>query len=184
MDESSTRQKMEQVLAHLVSDIATIRTGRASPSLVENLEVAVYGGQQKLRILELASITTSDAQTIIIDPWDKSIIGEIKKGIEAANVGMNPAIDGEIIRISMPPLTTEDREKYVKLLSGKLEEARVEVRKVRAETMHVIKKAYEDKAITEDQKFAQEKKLQELTDEFTKKIEEVGGKKKEELLQM
>lgn len=184
MDESSTRQKMEQALAHLVSDIATIRTGRASPSLVENLEVAVYGGQQRLRILELASITTSDPQTIVIDPWDKSVIGEIKKGIEAANVGMNPVIDGEIIRISMPPLTTEDREKYVKLLSGKLEEARIEIRKVRAETMHAIKKGYEDKTITEDQKFAQEKILQGLTDDFVKKIDEAGENKKKELLQI
>ncbi len=84
----------------------------------------------------------------------------------------------------MPPLTTEDREKYVKLLSGKLEEARIEIRKVRAETMHVIKKAYEDKGITEDQKFAQEKILQGFTDDFVKKIDEAGESKKKELLQM
>lgn len=184
MDETSVSSKMQAILNNLISGIATIRTGRVTPSLVENLEVGVYGGQQRLKILELASITISDPQTIVIDPWDKSIIGEIKKGIEAANVGMNPIIDGEIIRISMPPLTTEDREKYVKLLSGKLEEERVEIRKIRAETMHVIKKGYEDKELTEDQKFAQEKKLQELTDEFIKKIEEKANMKKKELLQL
>src|SRR5438128_597856 len=133
MDESSVRAKMQKALDNLVADIATIRTGRAAPSLVENLAVPVYGGAQKLRILELASISTSDPQTLVIDPWDKSIIGEIKKGIEAANIGMNPAIDGEIIRISMPPLTTEDREKYVKLLSTKLEEGKIVLRQIRSE---------------------------------------------------
>lgn len=182
MNESQISQKMQQVLSRLVSETATIRTGRASPSLLENLQVAVYGGQQKLKILEIASITAPDPQTIVVSPWDKSIIGEIKKGIEAANIGMNPVIDGEIIRIAFPPLTTEDREKYVKLLSGKLEEARVEIRKVRAEAMHSIKRGYEDKEITEDEKFGQEKKLQELTDEFIQKIDEVGEKKKNELL--
>lgn len=194
MDESSVRAKMQKALDSLVTDISTIRTGRAAPSLVENLLVAVYGGQQKLRILEVASISTPDPQTLVIDPWDKSIIGEIKKGIEAANIGMNPAIstkggpasggDGEIIRISMPPLTTEDREKYVKLLSTKLEQGKIVIRQIRGEAMHNTKKAYEDKTITEDQKFAQEKKTQEMTDEFTKKIEEIGERKKQELLQI
>lgn len=184
MDESSVRAKMQKALDTLVTDISTIRTGRAAPSLVENLVIAVYGGAQKLRILEVASISTSDPQTLVIDPWDKSIIGEIKKGIEAANVGMNPAIDGEILRISMPPLTTEDREKYVKLLSTKLEQGKIAIRMARAEGMQNAKKAYEDKTITEDQKFAQEKKTQELTDEFIKKIEEAGEKKKQELLQL
>jgi ribosome recycling factor len=184
MDEASVRQKMQKAIDTLAADIATIRTGRAAPSLIENLTVAVYGGTQKLRILELASISTPDPQTLVIDPWDKSIIGEIKKGIEAANIGMNPAIDGEIIRISMPPLTTEDREKYVKLLSTKLEQGKIVIRQIRGEAMHDTKKAYEDKTITEDQKFGQEKKVQELTDEFTRKIEEAGEKKKQELLQL
>ena len=144
----------------------------------------VYGGTQRLRILELASVTSSDPQTLVIDPWDKSIIGEIRKGIEAANIGMNPSIDGEILRISFPPLTTEDREKYVKLLSAKLEESRVQVRQLRAEAMHNIKKEYEEKKITEDEKFAFEKNLQNLTDEFVAKIEKAGEIKKSELLQL
>ncbi len=184
MDESSVKLQMQQVVDKLAGEIATIRTGRASPSLVENIDIAVYGGQQRLRILELASISAPDPTTIVIDPWDKSIIGEIKKGIEVLNLGMNPQIDGEIIRISMPPLTSEDREKYVKLLSGKLEEGKIQIRKVRGDSMHDIKKGYEDKVITEDQKFAQEKKLQSLTDEFIVKIEEMGEKKKKELLQL
>src|SRR5260370_40180053 len=123
MDEQKVKNKMQSALDALIANINNIRTGRATPALVQSLEVAVYGGTQRLRILELASVSASDPQTLVIDPWDKSVIGEIKKGIEAANVGMNPMLgsasggDGEIIRIAFPPLTTEDREKYVKILS-------------------------------------------------------------------
>ncbi len=184
MDEQQVRQKMQAALDVLANVIGTIRTGRATPGLIQNLEVSVYGGTQKLRILELASVTAPDPQTLVIDPWDKSVIGEIKKGIELANIGMNPNIDGEIIRISIPPLTTEDREKFVKLLSGKLEESRVAVRQIRADAMHNIKKDFEEKKITEDEQFAFEKNLQNLTDEFVQKIESSGEKKKQELLQL
>ncbi len=184
MDESQVKQKMQGLLDSLVQIIGTIRSGRATPSLVSNLEVVVYGGAQRLRILELASVTSPDPQTLIIDPWDKSVIGEIKKGIESANIGMNPNIDGEIIRISVPALTTEDREKFVKLLSVKLEECKVHVRQIRADIMHAIKREFDEKKITEDEKFAFEKNLQNLTDEFVAKIEQLGEKKKSELMQL
>jgi len=184
MDETDTRSRMQAVLELIASDIGSIRTGRATPALVEKIEVAVYGGQQKLKIQELATIHSTDPQTLVIDPFDKSIIGEIRQGILAANVGMNPAVDTEIIRISFPPLTTEDREKYVKLLSIKLEGGRVMVRQIRGDAMHEIKKAFEAKTITEDEKFSQEKQLQELTDDFIEKIGETGERKKQELLQI
>lgn len=184
MDESSVRSRMQQVLNLITSDIASIRTGRATSTLVETLELSVYGGTQRLKLQELASITTPDSQMIVVDPWDKSIIGEIRQGIQAANIGMNPSIDGEIIRISMPPLTTEDREKYVKLLSTKLENGRIMVRQIRGDEMHEIKKKFEAKEITEDEKFGQEKELQGLTDEFIGLIDSAGEKKKLELLQI
>jgi ribosome recycling factor len=182
MDESAVRSKMQQVLNLVVGDIGVIRTGRATSSLVEGLELSLYGGTQRLKVQEVATISTPDPQTIMIDPWDKSIIGEIRQGILAANVGMNPSIDGEIIRISMPPLTTEDREKYVKLLSTKLENGKIMIRQIRSDAMHEIKKGFEEKTLTEDEKFASEKRLQEITDEFISKIQEVGEKKKAELL--
>jgi len=182
MDESSLRSKMQQVVNLVVGDIGVIRTGRATASLVEGLELSLYGGSQKLKLQEVATISTPDPQTLMIDPWDKSIIGEIRQGILAANVGMNPSIDGEIIRISMPPLTTEDRDKYVKLLSTKLENGKIMIRQIRSDTMHDIKKSFEEKELTEDEKFSSEKRLQGLTDEFITKIEEVGEKKKQELL--
>ncbi len=184
MDEASIRVKMQSAVDTIAADIAGVRTGRATPSLVENIVVPAYGGTQRLRVMEVASITSPDPTQIIINPWDKSIIGDIKKGIMEANIGMNPSVDGEILRIAMQPLTTEDREKYVKLLSVKLENGRVMVRQVRADEMHEIKKKFEAKELTEDEKFGYEKKLQEITDQFIGKIEEMGEKKKVELLQI
>lgn len=175
---------MQKVLDVVHADIGSIRTGRATPALVENIVVPAYGGTQRLRVLEVASISSPDPTSLIISPWDKSIIGDIKKGILEANIGMNPSVDGEVLRIVMPPLTTEDREKYVKLLSSKLENGKVMIRQIRGEEMHEIKKKFEAKEITEDQNFAEEKKVQEVTDEFIKKIEEMGEKKKVELLQI
>lgn len=175
---------MQQVIDLIISDIGAIRTGRATPALVEDLQVAVYGGQQKLKVNELGTIAAPDSQTLVIDPWDKSIIGEIRQGILAANIGFNPIIAGEVIRISLPPLTTEDREKYVRLLSAKLENGRIMIRQVRGDAMHEIKKSFEAKEISEDEKFAQEKRLQEITDEFIEDINQAGEKKKEELLQI
>jgi|SRR3989304_4874806 len=184
MDEASIRSKMTQVLGSVTSDLGSLRTGKASAALVDDLSVVVYGGQQKLKIKELATVNAPDHQTLVIDPWDKSIIGEIRQGILAANVGMNPSMDSQIIRISFPPMTTEDREKYTKLLGVKLENGRVMVRQIRQDGMHDIKKAFEEKEISEDEKFAQEKKLQDITDEYVFKINEIGEKKKMELLQI
>lgn len=184
MDTASLTQKFQKVLDVLSSDISGIRTGRATSSLVENIICPAYGGTQMLRVLELGSITTPDTQTIVISPWDKSIIGDIRKGILEANVGMNPTIDGEIIRISFPPLTTEDREKYVKILSQKLENAKIMARQVRADEMQEIKKKFENKELTEDDRKDDEKKLQDLTDSYVAKIDEMGEKKKQDLMQI
>ncbi|MCJ7805674.1 ribosome recycling factor [Patescibacteria group bacterium] len=181
MDEASIRSRMQQVLDLVTNDVGLIRTGRATGALVEGLVVSVYGGTQKLKVNELATISAPDPQTLVIDPWDKSIIGEIRQGILAANVGMNPSIDGEILRISFPPLTTEDREKYVKLLSTKLENGRVMVRQARGDAMRDVKKEFEEKKISEDEKFENEKKIQTLTDEYIGKIDELGERKEQEL---
>lgn len=184
MDENKLRSRMAQALDLVKTDIASIRTGRVTPALVENVVVGVYGGTQKMKIVELGTISVVDPQTLTIEPWDKSIIGEIRKGILEANVGLNPSMDETKIRITLPPLTTEDREKYVKLLSAKLENGKILIRQARADAMQESKRAYEAKTITEDQKFAQEKEIQKLTDEFVEKIEEIGEAKKEELLHL
>ncbi len=184
MDEEEVRKKMSAVLELLTSDLASIRTGRASPSLIEGLQVVVYGGSQKLKINELATISVSDNQTIIIDPWDKSIIGEIRKGIEASNVGYTPVIDGDKIRIVLPPMTTEDRQKYIKLLKVKVESGKVMIRQIRAGFMKNIKSSFEEKEISEDEKFSLEKKLQEITDDFIERIDLLSRAKEEEIMRI
>lgn len=184
MDQDLITQKFQKVVDLVTTDISSIRTGRATSSLVENIVVPAYGGTQRLRVLELATITVPDATSIVISPWDKSIIGDIKKGILEANIGLNPNIDGEIIRIVVPALTTEDREKFVKILSQKIESGKVMIRQVRADAMQGIKKAFEAKEITEDENFSEEKKLQELTDKFVGILEEKEKVKKSELLQI
>lgn len=181
MDETNIRQRMQVALDAVRQDAGTIRTGRATPALVENVIIDAYGGQQKLRVMELATITAPDPQSIVISPWDKSIIGDIKKGIEQANIGLTPVVAGEVIRINIPPLTTEDRENYIKLLHQKLENGRVIVRQIRQEGMHEIRDKFEKKEISEDEKILQERRLQEITDESIEKIGEVGEGKEREL---
>lgn len=181
MDETQVRSRMDKALENVRADIATIRTGRATPALVEDIVISVYGGQQKLRVLEVASITAPDPYSLLISAWDKSIAGEIRKGIEAANLGFNPVLVGEDIRISLPPLTAEDRENYVKLLHQKLEAGKVQVRQARQDAMKGIKQKGEDKVLSEDEVVHEEKKLQTMTDEYIGKIEAMGEAKEKEL---
>lgn len=182
MNEASVNKDMQQVIQLITSDLASIRTGKATPALVSDIEVDAYGGQEKLAVNELATVTAPDNETIVIDPWDKSIIGDIKKGIEAANVGLNPNIDGEIIRISIPPMTREDREKLVKLLKTKVENGKIMIRQIRGDQMRDIKDKFEDKELTEDEKFNTEKRLQDITDKFNKKLDELEEKKEKEIM--
>lgn len=181
MDEDKIRQRMQAVVDAAVQDIGMIRTGRATPALVEDIVISAYGGQTKLRLQELATITALDPQTLLITPWDQSIIGEIKKGIEVANIGLNPVIAGEAIRINLPPLTAEDRENYIKLLSQKLENGRIQIRQVRHDAMEQVKEAYGAKELSEDEKVLQGKKVQEITDQYAYKIDEIGKRKETEL---
>jgi len=182
LDESAIRTKMQGAVDLAQKEASQIRTGRATGSLVENIDVPAYGGTQHLKVQELGTISTPDPETIVIDPWDKSIIGDIKKGIDIANIGYTPNIDGEVIRIKIPPLTTEDREKFVKLLAGKIEQIKIILRQVRADELKEIRQRFENKDITEDDKFTQEKRLQELTDEYMEKIEKIESSKTSELM--
>src|SRR5664279_2418777 len=178
---TSTKKKIEKVLDILKGDMATIRTGRATPSLVENIIISAYGGSAKLKVLELATIATSDSHTLILTPFDPSIIHEIQKGIEAANVGFTPSVDGNLIRISIPPLTRERREELIKAMRHKLENGKIMIRQVRHEAMEDIKKEYEDR---EDDIKRLEKEVQKLVDETIIRIEEMGDQKEQELLQI
>lgn len=184
MDNEKVKSEMNRAVEAFKTDLSIMRTGRATPALIENIVVSAYGGAQRLKVFELASLSAPDTQSLVIDPWDKSIIGEIKQAILAANVGLNPNIDGEIIRISVPPMTGEERQKHVKILHAKMEAARVSIRKVRGDSMKDIKDSLESKEISEDVAKGQEKEVQTMTDTFISQIEELGKKKEQELLQV
>lgn len=178
------KQNIEKILDVLHSDLATIRTGRATTSLVENIIIAAYGGTQRLRVIELATIAVSDLQTIVVTPYDQSIIHEIEKGIQEANVGLNPVVDGQIVRISVPPLSEERRGELIKLMKHKLENGRIMTRQSRHESMSQIKKWHTDKEISDDDLVRMEKEVQKEIDHAMKMIDEMGRKKEEELLQI
>ena len=180
----NARLKMNKILDVLRTDLSTVRTGRAGPSLVENIVINAYGGTQNLRVMELATIGSSDPQTLVITPFDSSIISEIQKGIAQAHVGLNPVIDGQLIRISIPGLSEERRQELIHLMKQKLENGRIMVRQVRHEAMYEIKKQKDQKTISEDEADRSEKEVQKLTDELIEDIEGMGRKKEEELLQI
>ena len=181
---NSTRDRMKKAIEVTRTDLASIRSGRATPALVENIVVAVYGGSQHLKVMELATITTMDAKTIVIAPYDPSVIAEIERGIAGANTGLTPVVDGEIIRITIPPLSEERRAEYIKLAHVKLEAGRIMVRQVRHEAMKDVARAENDKTISQDDKKHGEKQIQELTDEMIAEIDTMGQKKEAELLQI
>ncbi len=179
---SNAQQNMQKVLEVLKTDLATVRTGRATPSLVENIVISAYQGTQRLKVVELAQIQALDSQTIAITPYDASIIGEIHKGIMEGNVGLTPVIDGPVIRISIPPLSEERRKQLVALVSQKLEGGRIQIRQMRHEAMNEAKKQFNDKAISEDDLLRLEKEIQNLTDKTISEIDALGKKKEEELM--
>ncbi len=181
---SSVREQMKKVLEVTRTDLTSIRSGRANSALVENITILAYGGNQRLRVQEMATITTQDSRTILITPYDPATVSEIEKGIQEANVGLTPVVDGEVIRVSIPLLSEERRLEYLKLAKTKLEGGRIMIRQARAEGMKDLKKLLDEKNISEDEKKTGEKQVQELTDEFIAEIDHMGDKKEAELLQV
>lgn len=171
---------MGKIVDLFANDIGSIRTGRATPGLIENVMVVVYGGQ-KMRLIELGSISVPDVRSLTFQPWDQALIREIANGIAAANIGMQPAVDGELIRMSLPPLTVEQREDFVKLLGRKLEGVRDMVRTARADFRKKIMDAKNDKEIGEDEFKKDEEQLQKVTDEYIGKLEAIAKAKEVEI---
>lgn len=179
---SETREKMQRALEALHHEFATVRTGKASPALVENIVISAYGGTQPLKVLELATIHAQDNSTLVIAPFDRSIIAEIEKGIASANVGLNPIVDGDILRINLPPLTEERRGELIKLIKQKSEQGKVSVRQIRHEGIEDAKRFSKDNGLSEDEVERVEKEIQKLTDDFMKKIDEMLEEKEKELM--
>lgn len=182
MNLSDAQTKMQDAVAHLKSELAQIRTGRASASLVSDILVDAYNS--KMMIKELAQITTPEAAVILISPWDKSIITNIVGGIAKANIGLNGVVDGDLIRIVIPPLTAERREEFIKQMHGILETFKVQIRQIRHEAREELKAQKESGTISEDEEVRQEEQLQKLHDEYVEAIEGAGRTKEEELRQI
>lgn len=184
MDQSlnPVNAQMQKVLEVLKVDLSTVRVGKAAPSLVENIVINAYQGTQKLKIIELAQINAVDSQTLVITPYDASITGEIHKGILESSTGLTPIIDGQIIRIAIPPLSEERRQQLVSLVNQKLEGGKIQIRQVRHEAINDAKKRLTAKEIGEDDLIRLEKEIQKLTDDTILEIENLGKKKEEELM--
>jgi ribosome recycling factor len=173
-------EKMEKTEKVVVNEFAGVRTGKASAALVENIVVEVYGAQMRIR--ELAGITTPEPRQLVIQPWDVTSVHPIEKAIQKANVGLNPAVQGKIIRLSFPELSQERRQEFVKITKKMAEDGRVAVRHVRRDAMEQLKKHSHDSGITEDQEKQAEKDLQKLTDDYIARIEQHLLHKEKEIM--
>ena len=171
--------RMKNALEHTLHEFGQIRTGKASPAMVENVMIEAYGSMMRLK--ECAAISTPDARMIFIQPWDKGITQAIAKGILTANLGLNPSVDGGNVRVPLPELSRERRQEFVKRASVMAEEGCVKVRTVRRDAMDALKRAEKDGKISEDQRNRMEKEVQTATDKTIKDIGDHLAKKEKEL---
>lgn len=173
-------EKMTKTEEVLVKEFSGVRTGKASAGLVENVQVEVYGSVMRIR--ELAGITTPESRVIMIQPWDASTVHAIEKGIQKANLGLNPSVDKKTIRIVLPELSTERRNEFVKIVKKMTEDGRVAIRHVRRDAMEALKKSAKDGGVTEDQVETAEKEIQKLTDQYIGKLEQHLTHKEKEIM--
>ena len=178
---SEFKARTQKIIDYLKEDLKTIRTGRASPSLVENLIIDCYNGQTKLKLMELSTITTDNASSLLISPFDPSTIQDIEKSILKSPLNLSPLVQGSQIIIKIPPLSDEQREKYIKLINEKTEDKKNNVRGVRDDIRKNIKTQFEKKEITEDIKFRLEKDIDTLTTNLMEEINLIREKKEEEI---
>lgn len=174
------RLDFEKVVDHFKQDISRLRTGRATPALVEDIVIDAYGTKQPLK--SLASISVSDPKTLAVEPWDKSILQAIEAGIRMAPIGINPVNDGRLIRLPLPDLTQERRVELIKVLDQKAEQARISARKIREDARDFAEKQEEDKAISEDEKFKFFDQLEKLVKDYNEKIKVIAEEKEKEII--
>jgi ribosome recycling factor len=178
----NTKNHMQKSIDAFAHELSKLRTGRANPSLVENIKVNSYGTDMPLN--QVASITVRDAKTLTLTPWDKNLVSAIEKAILQSELGLNPATSGTVIHLPLPTLTEERRRDLVKVVKTESENAKVAVRNVRRQANDDIKKLFKDKLITEDEEHKAQDNVQKITDEFIKKIDEMAHHKEQELMEI
>ena len=180
---ATTEAKFKKAIEALRHDAGSVRTGRAAPSLVENLEVEAYGGTGT-PLIQLAAISAPEARQIVIQPWDKSLLKAIEKAIASSNLGLAPNNDGNLIRLNIPALTEERRKDLVKMLHKKIEDGRVEIRTLRRHAHDEMRTKEKSSGVTADEVKRAEATLQKLTDRYILMADEIGQDKEKEILEV
>ncbi len=175
-------ERMKKYVLETKNAFNTLRTGRATPALLEKIFVDYYGAPTPIN--QLANITVPEARLIVIQPWDKSVLPEIEKAIMKSDLGINPASDGEVVRLAIPPLTEERRLELVKIVKKKAEDGRVAVRNVRREVNDEIKSAQKEGLISEDELKKAQERVQKLTDKYIKEIDMLLAEKEKDIIQI
>jgi len=174
-------ERMDKALQHLKSNLAGIRTGRAAPGLLDSVRVTAYGSQTPLK--QLASVGAPEPQQLVIRPFDTSIIKDIEKAIVASELGLNPQSDGRIIRINIPPLSTDTRKKLVARIKELAEEAKISIRNVRRDANKALETAEKDKLISEDDRDSSKEEVQELTKKYEDEVSEVAKSREADVME-
>lgn len=176
----TTEQKMNKSIETLKADLAKVRTGRAHAGILDHVKVDYYGNPTQLT--QVANVTLIDARTIGVQPWEKKMVGAIEKAIRESDLGLNPATQGDMIRVPTPPLTEERRKEMVKLVKTEAEDAKIAVRNIRRDANEGLKKLLKDKAISEDDERRAQEDVQKLTDRFVTEIDKLVAEKEKEVL--
>jgi ribosome recycling factor len=179
---SDVQQKMDRAVEALKRELGNLRTGRATPALLENVPVEYYGTPTPLK--QLASISAPDARAILVQPWDKQALREIERSLMKSELGFNPSNDGNVITVPIPPLTQERRQDLVKVLKRKVEDGKVSIRNIRRDGVETLRKLERDKAISQDENRRSQEQIQKVTDAHIKTMDEVGEAKEAEILQV
>ncbi len=179
---ADAEKRMHSAIQSLVDDLAGVRTGRASPALVEKLSIEYYGSPVPL--MQLASISVPEPRQLMIKPFDASSIKDIERAIQSSELGITPMNDGKVIRLNLPPLTEERRRELTKFVNNRLEEARVSIRNVRRDSNKDLREFEEGKLISEDDLKQGEGEIQKLTDKIIEEINEIGKKKEQEIMEI
>jgi ribosome recycling factor len=173
--------RMQGALDTLAREFAGVRTGRATTALLESIRVDAYGTPTPVN--QMASVSVPDARTLVIQPWDQSLLSKVERAIQKSDLGLTPANDGKVVRLTIPPLNEERRKQLAKSVGKLAEEARVAVRNVRREAKDKLRALAKDKKISEDEEKRSESDLQKLTDRFVQKVDELLKKKEQEILE-
>jgi len=178
----SIEEKMKTSVKMFRTDLATIRTGHATPALVEHIKVEYAGVPMSLN--QLAGISAPEAGLLVIQPWDKNSLHEIEKAISKSELGLNPANDGNIIRIAIPPLSEERRQELIKVVHRRTEERRILIRNLRHEAINELRQMEKDKEISQDEQKRAQDQMQKLTDFFISEVDKLGVSKEQELMEV